>query len=545
MAEYFESFPEEITKWEILRAMVDLDIDDPQPGPSKEIPSVQLLPRQDIMRYGCIPKMDQVVYTKCKECKLVFNPRDILSHKSCSAKTITTTPHSSKKKVKNKGSSSKRPGSNVRRRPQPKESASASNSNAPVPVSVPSASSSSTPATVPVAASTQPVVEMAMEKVTSSPAVKTTTVTTTTTATSSTKSEMAVSMSGSSKGHSAHSQKSHHASSATSSSSGHSNHGHSGNSSSSSSSRHRKSRKSNSSFRVAAKEFDPDIHCGVVEPGKGPCTRSVTCSNHRVRKIPFRRVRLKYMLHAVCIIQLRKLVPGRSKDILQLIAEKNTSKEQAPSPNGGLPEEKDSFSQNTTCVPLAEANAKTNEPDKPKAAPPPTTLPKANDITSYPRQTTLHSSDKNGNTTDMENKSYEDLNDPIIVEDSDEDVIINFLPMSPVSDVAPVQAWILDKQNYYMCLLQCLKSAPGTNHLHHSMIEVSKEDHEKITTTPSVLLPIVNSSVNQYRSHPKPVAIPTYSTKKTVRSPNKVNCKRVATEKLNTVENKQFHLSIK
>nr|CAH7735786.1 unnamed protein product [Callosobruchus chinensis] len=266
--------------------------------------------------------MEQVIYTKCKQCELVFNPRDILKHKSCSAKKITTTPHSSMKKVKNKGSSSKKSGSNVCRQPLSKEP---SNSNAPVPMSVSSASSSSSPA----AASGQSVVEMAVEKVTSTPVVKTT-------AAAPTKSEMTVSTSGSSKGHSTHSQKSHHASwpsktetggstSATSSalpannysssshghhhghghghhdhhhsSSTHSNHGHSSNSSSSSSSRHRKSMKTNSSCRVAVKEFDPDIHCGVVEPGKGPCTRSVTCSNHRVRKIPFRRVRLKYMLH--------------------------------------------------------------------------------------------------------------------------------------------------------------------------------------------------------------------------------------------------------
>nr|CAH7735790.1 unnamed protein product [Callosobruchus chinensis] len=48
------------------------------------------------------------------------------------------------------------------------------------------------------------------------------------------------------------------------------------------------------------------------------------------------------------------------------------------------------------------------------------------------------------------------------------------------------------------------------------MIDVSQEDDAEvpIATTASVLVPIVNSSVKLYRSHPKPVAIPTYNTKK-------------------------------
>ncbi|CAH1982589.1 unnamed protein product [Acanthoscelides obtectus] len=327
MGEYFESFPEEITKWEIIRGMVDLHLDDAQPVQNKKIPSVQLLPRQDVMRYGWIPKMEQVIYTKCRECKLVFKPWDILSHKSCSGRSIPTIPHSSKKKVHNKGNL-KIPSSTLRKQAV-KESASPSISNpaASVPVSTPSPAVASNSAANSASTPAKAVTKMVVDDITSSQPIKTTT---TATAATVSKSQLAVSTSGSSKPHVAHSQKSHHTSwpsrtetggsnSGSSSShshhhghghshhhhhssgSSHSNHGRTS-SSSSSSSRYKKSKKSNSSCRVAVKHFDPDVHCGVVVSGKGPCTRSVTCSNHRVRKTPFRRVRLKYMLRAVCIV---------------------------------------------------------------------------------------------------------------------------------------------------------------------------------------------------------------------------------------------------
>lgn len=44
------------------------------------------------------------------------------------------------------------------------------------------------------------------------------------------------------------------------------------------SSKYKKSKRSNK----VTKDYDPDVHCGVVEGNKGPCTRSITCSNHRV-----------------------------------------------------------------------------------------------------------------------------------------------------------------------------------------------------------------------------------------------------------------------
>ncbi|KAG5870316.1 hypothetical protein JTB14_038400 [Gonioctena quinquepunctata] len=92
--------------------MVDLDLDDELQNEHKTVPSVQLLPRQDVFLYGTIPKMEQRVYTKCKECRIIFNPRDILSHKSCPGKSHSSS-HSLKKKVKSKGSSSKKSHSNL------------------------------------------------------------------------------------------------------------------------------------------------------------------------------------------------------------------------------------------------------------------------------------------------------------------------------------------------------------------------------------------------------------------------------------------------
>lgn len=63
------------------------------------------------MLYGTIPAMEQRVYSKCKNCTRVFNPRDILSHRSCSK---SHTLHSSllKKKVKSKSSNGKKTSSN-------------------------------------------------------------------------------------------------------------------------------------------------------------------------------------------------------------------------------------------------------------------------------------------------------------------------------------------------------------------------------------------------------------------------------------------------
>ncbi|XP_066157907.1 uncharacterized protein [Euwallacea fornicatus] len=68
---------------------------------------VQLLPRKDVMIYGTIPAMEERVFSYCKNCGHVFNPFDILSHKSCSRSHM---PHLAllKKKVQAKNGSNKK-----------------------------------------------------------------------------------------------------------------------------------------------------------------------------------------------------------------------------------------------------------------------------------------------------------------------------------------------------------------------------------------------------------------------------------------------------
>ncbi|KAK9890123.1 hypothetical protein WA026_008932 [Henosepilachna vigintioctopunctata] len=64
--------------------------------------NVQLLPRQDVSLYGIIPKMERRSFSSCKQCKHVFNPRDVLLHKNCALKVKSQHVSHFKKKVKTK-----------------------------------------------------------------------------------------------------------------------------------------------------------------------------------------------------------------------------------------------------------------------------------------------------------------------------------------------------------------------------------------------------------------------------------------------------------
>lgn len=48
-----------------------------------------------------------------------------------------------------------------------------------------------------------------------------------------------------------------------------------------SSSPHKKSKKSSKK----GKDYDPDKHCGIIEGNKGPCLKSIGCTNHTVSSI--------------------------------------------------------------------------------------------------------------------------------------------------------------------------------------------------------------------------------------------------------------------
>ncbi|XP_018565773.1 protein let-653 isoform X2 [Anoplophora glabripennis] len=570
MEDYFDGFSEDITKWEIIREMIDLDLDDEFRNEfHKTDPSVQLLPRQDVILYGTIPKMEQRIYSKCKECRLVFNPRDILSHKTCSGKAhLSSTPQNLKKKVKSKGSSSKKSHSSL---PPP-----------PLFKKPPSPLTSVSSAPIPETKSSSTKVSTKIPKISTVSSISSSHTVTTT----STKSETRLSSSSphTSKSNSVHSPKSPSKSvsgtahspkstskTATSTETIASSSVSSSSSSNSNSSRYKKSRKSNNNTKVT-KEFDPDVHCGVIEGNRGPCTRSITCSNHR--------------------IQLRKLVPGRSKDIHQLIAERKAAKEKElkhgsyMSPNGS--EEKDMFCQNTSYVPIVATIVSTID-----SAPTTTYVPimPKTSTSSTSRSTATSILTAKLNMTDMENKSTKTLDGGYItsIHNNSQDSAIGtvpvvYMPMSPISVVSPVQFVQIGKNMICLESPQSAMSPP-------------------LTANQSVFLTIPSQPNNQqpnlklYKTHPKPVAIPSYGTKKVggaillsnqhvecqrndilmamntkreavnstqgygaisllnhtniphrpnilkVKSANKVNCKRPAVDKLNSVsDSKQLRL---
>ncbi|KAJ8923616.1 hypothetical protein NQ315_010195 [Exocentrus adspersus] len=472
MEDLFDGFSEDITKWEIVREMIDLDLEDEIRNQSRRAdPSIQLLPRQDVTLYGMIPKMEQKIYTKCKECGLVFNRRDILLHKTCSGKMhVSSTTQSLKKKVKSKGSSSKKPHSSLpppplfKKPPSPltgTSSAAVVESKSPL-----SKISSKTPKISTVSSNSS-----------------THTVTTT-----STKSETRVSSSSShsSKSSSVHSPKSpsksvsnsahspKSSSKTTTSTETTASSSVSSSSSSSSSSRHKKSRKSNNNTKIT-KEFDPDVHCGVMEGSRGPCTRSITCSNHR--------------------IQLRKLVPGRSKDIHQLIAERKAAKEKElkhgsssssyMSPNG---EEKDMFCQNTSYVPIVativstinSSSTTTYVPIMPKTSTSPTIRPNTSMLTA-----------KQLNMTDAESKSTKALDGGYLtsVHNNSQDGTIGsvplvYMPLSPISMVSQ-ELNMSDGEN---------KSSPSLDGSYLESVHNGSQD-SAMGTVPVVYMPLSPISI--------------------------------------------------
>lgn len=266
MEDYFEGFSESITEWETIRDMTELDLDDLPCHNEKIDHRIHRFPRQDLVMYGMIPKMEQRIYIKCKDCKLIFNPFDISYHKTCVSTSTPSKTHASERKTKSRGGSSKR---NLNNFPLPPVFAKTSSPNRGYNKDRETVSKTSKAAIANQSATNSKVQEII--NAIPEPEIK-----------------------GNSPGVPSPSCLSNDSLSLD------------GDSSSpivtSSSRSSKKSRKIKSH-----KEFDPDLHCGVIDAHKGPCLRSITCSNHR--------------------IQLKKLVPGRSKDIHQLITEKRLAKE--------------------------------------------------------------------------------------------------------------------------------------------------------------------------------------------------------------------------
>lgn len=263
MEDCFEGFSENITDWETIRRMTELDLDDqPHKAPILDH-RIHRFPRRDFSMYGLMPKMEQKIYTKCIDCGVVFNPLDVSFHKTCNG-TITPTKSPILEK-KNKGrSSGSRKSLNTFTLPPAKTSS-------PNRTTIKDRDSSSKTSK---AVANQSVINSKVQEILSTVPETDIKGTSPNVPSPSCLSNDSLSLDGDS----------------------------------SSPIRMPSSRSSKKSRKAkSVKEYDPDVHCGVVDSNKGPCLRSITCSNHR--------------------IQLKKLVPGRRKDIQQLITEKRLAKE--------------------------------------------------------------------------------------------------------------------------------------------------------------------------------------------------------------------------
>lgn len=460
--DHFESFPEDITKWEVLRDMVDLDLNDEFNDDSlKSGPRVQLLPRKTVNLYGNIPKMEQRIFSKCRECRLIFNPRNILSHKACMGRSHSSSSSSFdlKKKLKNKSSKK-------------------SHSNSPSPPPFKKPSSPSSPSTLSAVADLSKVISPKASKHSSSPVASSPT---NSSASPSHKSSSKISSNSfSSKTNSSlilKSSKCEHSphssrltklfsnstdSSADSTSASKS----SSSSSSSSSSRHKKSRKSSSSNSKSVEEFNPSIHCGVIEDNKGPCTRSLSCSNHRS--------------------QLRKLVSSRSKEVHHLLSERKISKEKSTKHNSSkthnFPNDLETKDTGESYVPTS-VNSNTLSIILPKTTDPLT-------------QNSATSNKQLLDITDFDIK-FSKTAEVLLNNESDAGTVpVVYMPMSPVSVVNPVEYVKIGKNIIRLETPQTAISPP-------------------ITTNQSVFVGIPNNiNVKMYNSHPKPITLPSFGAKK-------------------------------
>lgn len=461
----FESFSEDITKWEVLRDIVDLDLNDEFSDDSiKSGPRVQLLPRKTVNLYGNIPKMEQRIFSKCRECRLIFNPRNILTHKACMGRSHSSSSSSFDLKKKSKSKSLKK-----------------SHSNTPSPPPFKKPPSPSSPSTLSVVTDMSKVISPKASKHSSPPTASSPTNSSTSphkpsskisSNSISSKTNSSLILKSPKSEHSSHSSKlsklfSNSTDSSTESTSASKSSSSSSHSSSSISSKHKKSRKSGSSNSKNVEEYNPSIHCGVIEDNKGPCTRSLSCSNHRS--------------------QLRKLVSSRSKEVHYLLNERKISKEKSTKHNSSkthnFPNDLETKDTGESYGPIS-ANSNTLS----------IILPKTND--SFLNQNSTTSNKQLLDITDLDIK-FSKTAEVILNNESDAGTVpVMYMPMSPVSVVSPVEYVKIGKNIIRLETPQSATSPP-------------------ITTNQSVFLGIPsNINVKMYNSHPKPITLPSFGAKK-------------------------------
>lgn len=259
MEDHFESFSEHITEWDTIRDVIELDLDDP---PYKE--DRNRFPRKDFVLYGTTPKLEQKVFVKCRDCAIIFNPLDISYHRNCVGTYSPTKVQVCERRSKNRGGSRSKKILNNFAVPPITGKTYSPNRSINKDKGEPKTKLNQSIGTTKVQEMINIIPESEIKG--TSPDIPS----------PSCLSNDSLSLDGDS-------------------------------SSPKVTSSVRTSKKSCSRKAKSAKEFDPDLHCGVMDAHKGPCLRSITCSNHR--------------------IQLKKLVVGRSKDIHQLITEKRLAKE--------------------------------------------------------------------------------------------------------------------------------------------------------------------------------------------------------------------------
>ncbi|XP_063928638.1 ataxin-7-like isoform X2 [Zophobas morio] len=513
METYFESTLEDVMRWELLEQLGDLasvheEVGDENSYGSQRPPkTVFSLQRDYISLYGSHPKMEDRIYSTCGVCEQVFNPQVVSSHKEHCPGKGKIQSQQIKKKVKSK---KKLQGSSVPLPPLFKES--------PGPPVLSKFSDISPPQVSRLAPDVLPLsdaVNAAAPKANEDPAPSAAVASPPTPPPPPLPPSPVLLPEVSPNEET--------------------------------SSRHKKSKKSTKALR----EYDPDVHCGVVEGQKGPCTRSITCSNHK--------------------IQQRKSVPGRSKNIHVLIAEKKAAKEKESrrrSPTHLLAI--DTKSSPEFMFPLIEPepiNCVGDNAEVPDFVDAPK-LPSTLTIGDLP-ENELHDEVESDDPSNQLESGYCSIETSLSTKSSP---VLYFNPISPIFVVTPVQ--FIQKENSVFVEATPRANSPPPNGYFLTMPETS-------------------TNIKLYKSHPKPTILPTYGSRKVggailgsnqrleyqrndiqmaittkrmaasstnckstsynvppqrsillkTKGINKVNCKRSSTEKLSASDGKQIKLA--
>lgn len=455
MDEHFEGFPEGVTDWETIMQLTKLDLDYPLINEQTNHLEVhRQFARQDIVMYGLMPKMEGKIFVKCKDCKLIFSPIDILFHKTCIGTCTPTKLHVSDKKSKSRSGSSKKAQKNFTLRPAIAKTSSPNrnhnkdkDSNAKI-----NANQSGDLKMQDIIVNLIPEPEIKG----TSPDVPS----------PSCLSNDSLSLDG--------------------------------DSSSPIISNSRNTKK----FRKAksVKEFDPDRHCGVIDSHKGPCLRSITCSNHR--------------------IQLKKLVQGRSKDIHQLITEKRLARERDLL-NQSLPEngktETSDLAEQIPVVITTHSEENLNEivtPDLIEIEQ--NIMDCAEEVIEFKDETkqsndlieNIHEANLSENfiaSTDTMTPLFPDFTVKSLEN-------YDFVPLEPMS---PLLEYNID-QTFELSQIQPMSPLKQDTPLKEESFLADSISNVPVTDDPPTTfkIPDMEFDCNNFGSHPKPMALPNYGMKK-------------------------------